>query len=138
MAAPGAGGEGLEGAALDALRQTLDRWDQMRAAEARFLIDDMLLRLKKIADAAGSLEGRHAEVVALTQKRFQDRLQALLGQSGLDPARLAQEAAVLADRADSSEEILRLKAHTAHFAQTLEQEADVGRKLDFLLQEMHR
>lgn len=128
----------LEALVLDALRQTLDRWDQMRAAEARFLVEDMEKRLGKIGEAAETLEARHAEVVLLAQKRLQDRLQALAGQAGLDPTRLAQEAAVLAERADSNEEILRLRAHTMRFAQTLDQEADVGRKLDFLLQEMHR
>ena len=128
----------LEEQVLDALRQTLERWDEMRAGEAGFLVEDMEKRLRKIGEAAENLEARHAEVVLLTQKRLQDRLQALLGQAGLDPARLAQEAAVLAERADSNEEILRLRAHTARFAQTLEQEADVGRKLDFLLQEMQR
>ena len=128
----------LEALVLDALRQTVERWDEMRAAEAGFLIEDMSMRLKKIAEAAESLEGRHEEVVLLVQKRLQERLQALLGETSLDPARLAQEAAVLAERADTNEEVLRLKAHTARFAQTLEQEADVGRKLDFLLQEMHR
>lgn len=128
----------LEAPVLDAFRQTVQRWDQMRAAEAGFLVEDMSKRLKKIAEAAETLEGRHAEVVLLVQKRLQERLQSLLGETSLDPARLAQEAAVLADRADSNEEILRLRAHTARFTQTLEQEADVGRKLDFLLQEMHR
>jgi uncharacterized protein (TIGR00255 family) len=128
----------LEAPLLDVLRQTLQRWDDMRAAEAAFLVEDMAKRLQNIMDAAATLEGRHEEVVLLAQKRLQERLQALAGQSGLDPARLAQEAAVLAERADSTEEILRLKAHTAQFAQTLAQETDVGRKLDFLLQEMHR
>lgn len=128
----------LEKRLLGALRETLKRWDEMRAGEARFLVEDMQNRLRKIGEAAETLEGRHAEVVLLAQKRLQERLQTLLGQSGFDPARLAQEAAVLAERADSAEEILRLKAHTARFVQTLEQEADVGRKLDFLLQEMQR
>ena len=128
----------LEAQVLDALRETVKRWDEMRAAEARFLVEDMEKRLGKIGEAAETLEARHEEVVLLAQKRLQDRLQALAGQTGIDPARLAQEAAVLAERADSNEEILRLRAHTLRFAQTLEQEADVGRKLDFLLQEMHR
>ncbi len=142
IGAPGAEGrdlaERLEAPVFDALRETLKRWDEMRAAEARFLVEDMATRVRKIEEAAGGLAGRHAEVVVLAQKRLQERLQALLGQSGMDPARLAQEAAVLAERTDSTEEILRLKAHAERFAQTLQQEADIGRKLDFLLQEMHR
>jgi uncharacterized protein (TIGR00255 family) len=121
-----------------ALQAVLQRWDEMRAGEATFLVNDMLRRVGQIREKAAELDGRHAEVVELARKRLQERLEALLGQSGIEPARLAQEAAVLADRADTTEEILRLKAHAERFATTLEQESDVGRKLDFLLQEMHR
>lgn len=128
----------LEALLLDTLRETLNRWDAMRAGEARYLLDDMEKRVGRIQELAGRLEGFQAEMVLLAQKRLQERLEALLGQAGLDPARLAQEAALLADRADASEEILRLKAHAARFAASLAQEADLGRKLDFLSQEMHR
>ena len=128
----------LETRVLDTLRQTLNRWDEMRAGEARYLLDDMEKRVGRIQELAGRLEGFQAEMVLLAQKRLQQRLEALLGQAGLDPARLAQEAALLADRADASEEILRLKAHAARFGTALAQEADLGRKLDFLSQEMHR
>jgi uncharacterized protein (TIGR00255 family) len=110
----------------------------MRAGEARYLLDDMEKRVGRVQELAGRLEGFQAEMVRLAQKRFQERIEALLGQAGLDPARLAQEAALLADRADVTEEILRLKTHAARFAAALAQEADLGRKLDFLSQEMHR
>ena len=136
-----AGGEllaRLEAPVLAAVEQTFRRWDEMRAAEARFLLDDMGKRVGRIQESAERLEGLQAEIVLLAQKRLQERLQTLLGQAGLDPARLAQEAALLAERADASEEILRLKAHAVRLAIVLDQEADVGRKLDFLLQEMHR
>jgi uncharacterized protein (TIGR00255 family) len=128
----------LEALLLATLRQTLDRWDEMRAGEARYLLDDMEKRVGRVQELAGRLEGFQAEMVRLAQKRFQERIEALLGQAGLDPARLAQEAALLADRADVTEEILRLKTHAARFAAALAQEADLGRKLDFLSQEMHR
>jgi uncharacterized protein (TIGR00255 family) len=128
----------LEARVLDTLRQTLNRWDEMRAGEARYLLDDMEKRVGRIQELAGRLVGFQAEMLLLAQKRLQERLEALLGQAGLDPARLAQEAALLADRADASEEILRLKAHAARFGTALAQEADLGRKLDFLSQEMHR
>jgi len=128
----------LEAPVLAAVEQTFRRWDEMRAAEARFLLDDMGKRVGRIQESAERLEGLQAEIVLLAQERLQERLQALLGHAGLDPARLAQEAALLAERADASEEILRLKAHAVRLAVVLDQEADVGRKLDFLLQEMHR
>lgn len=142
LAGPGAGGgeriAALEALLIETLRQTLSRWDEMRAEEARYLLDDMVKRVGRIQDLAGQLEGVQPEMLRLAQKRMQERLEALLGQAGLEPARLTQEAALLADRADASEEILRLKAHAARFAVALAQEADLGRKLDFLTQEMHR
>jgi uncharacterized protein (TIGR00255 family) len=58
--------------------------------------------------------------------------------SSLDPARLAQEAALLAERADISEELARLRSHTAQFAELLDGAGELGKKLDFLLQEMNR
>jgi len=142
LAASEAGGgervAALEALLLDTLRQTLSRWDEMRAGEARYLLDDMEKRVGRIQELAGQLEGFQPEMLRLAQKRLRERLETLLGQAGLDPARLAQEAAVLADRADTSEEILRLKTHAARFLAALAQEADLGRKLDFLSQEMHR
>ena len=91
--------------------------------------------LQRIAD---DMQLRKPEVLRLTQARLMDRIKALTEQTGLDPARLAQEASLLADRTDVSEEMVRLNAHIAHFAEVLDNAADAGRKLDFLLQEMNR
>ena len=66
------------------------------------------------------------------------RLKELLGEASLDPARLAQEAALAAERSDVSEEIARLASHVGQFEALLSAPADVGKKLDFLLQEMQR
>ena len=128
----------LEAPLFRSLRETLDRWDEMRAAEARFLFEDMEKRVQHIVNSVTRLDRLREDLVPAAQKRVQERLQALLGSAGLDATRLAQEAALLADRADTSEEILRLQSHVARFAVLLDQEADAGRKVDFLLQEMHR
>lgn len=121
-----------------AIREALNRWDEMRAAEAQFLLEDLRERVSRVRDSLSRLERLREEVVPLAQQRFQERLQALVGQAGMEASRLAQEAAILADRADTSEELLRLKSHLTQFGGLLEGEPDAGRKLDFLLQEIHR
>jgi uncharacterized protein (TIGR00255 family) len=71
-------------------------------------------------------------------RRLEARLKELLGDTPLDPARLAMEAAMAAERSDVSEELARLRSHVLHFGEMLAAENDVGKKLDFLLQEMQR
>ena len=72
------------------------------------------------------------------QKRLQERLTELLRTSNVEPQRLAQEAALLADRSDISEELIRLKTHAGELAQLVGAGGEIGKKLDFLLQEMNR
>ena len=71
-------------------------------------------------------------------RRLETRLKELLGGIGIEPARLAQEAALLAERSDISEELDRLKSHLQQFTRLLDGAGELGKKLDFLLQEMHR
>ena len=127
----------LESTFLSTLRETLQSWDAMRAEEARHLGEDLRARVVRVCGSVERMEQLQKESVPRARERLQERLLAMLGEAGLDATRLAQEAAVLADRADISEEILRLKAHAAQFLALLDG-ADVGKKLDFLLQEMHR
>jgi uncharacterized protein (TIGR00255 family) len=72
------------------------------------------------------------------QKRLRDRLAELLNGAGLEPQRLAQEAAVLADRSDIAEELVRLETHAGVLRQILAGGGEVGKRMDFLLQEMNR
>lgn len=128
----------IEAAFWKTLEATLQSWDQMRAEEARLLQADLRSHVDRVAVFVERMEQMRTETVPRARQRLQERLQAILGESGLDPARMAQEAALLADRADISEEIARLKAHTAQFRKLLDDEADAGKKLDFLLQEINR
>ncbi len=128
----------IEAAFWKTLEATLQSWDQMRAEEARLLQADLRSHVDRVAVFVERMEQMRTETVPRSRQRLQERLQAILGESGLDPARMAQEAALLADRADISEEIARLKAHTAQFRKLLDDEADAGKKLDFLLQEINR
>jgi uncharacterized protein (TIGR00255 family) len=77
-------------------------------------------------------------MVAEYQQKLSTRLEQLLGDVELDPARLAQEVALLADRCDITEELVRLNSHFAQFDEAMHMKEPVGRKLDFLMQEMNR
>jgi uncharacterized protein (TIGR00255 family) len=128
----------LESALLRAVEEAAGRWDAMRAEEGAALQSDLLARIRAVEQAVARMEQWQREALEKAQTRLAERVRSLLGQASLDPARLAQEAVLLADRSDTSEEILRLTAHVAQFTQVLHGDADAGRKLDFLLQEMNR
>jgi uncharacterized protein (TIGR00255 family) len=109
-------------------------------------------REREGAAVADAIRAHNAEVVAVAQKvgelrgaaqewfrsRLRDRLAELLDSSSVDPQRLVQEAAILADRSDIAEEISRLSIHAAQLGNLLDRGGETGKKLDFLLQEMNR
>ncbi len=120
------------------LTEALDRLDRMRAEEGVSLCNDMNARLATITTLA-------AEVAKLTERarpafarRLDSRLKELLGEAPLDPARLAQEVAIAAERSDVSEELARLGSHVQQFTSLIATGSEAGKKLDFLLQEMQR
>jgi uncharacterized protein (TIGR00255 family) len=128
----------LESVVARCLSDALDRLDQMRELEASALRDEMSGRLTSIASHAarvGSLAERARPAFA---RRLELRLKDLLGDAPIDPSRLAQEAALAAERSDVSEELARLASHVSQFESLLASASDVGKKLDFLLQEMQR
>jgi uncharacterized protein (TIGR00255 family) len=120
------------------LEEALGRLDEMRRAEGRHLAEEMSARLKQIAERAVKVEALAEAIRPAYAKRLDARLKDLLGETAIDPARLAQEAAILAERGDISEELARLRSHVEQFARLLEGAGELGKKLDFLLQEMHR
>ena len=127
------------GKALDAcLLDALHKLDDMRRAEGRHLIEDLRARLARIADLAENVRELAASLRPAFTRRLEARLKELLNGVALDPARLAQEAALLAERGDVSEELDRLRSHIQQFAKLLDGAGEMGKKLDFLLQEMQR
>jgi uncharacterized protein (TIGR00255 family) len=110
----------------------------MRADEANALRVEMSERLRTIAELATKTEAIAERAQGAFAKRLESRLKELLGEAQLDPARLAQEAAIAAERSDVSEEITRLRSHVQQFEALLADAGDIGKKLDFLLQEMQR
>ena len=121
-----------------ALNEAVSRWDAMRAEEAGLLVQDLAARGEGLGEATSQSEQWLRGSLQEAQARLADRLKAVATTAGLDPARLAQEALLLAERTDPTEEIQRMKAHVKRFVALLQGEQDAGRKLDFLLQEMQR
>jgi uncharacterized protein (TIGR00255 family) len=130
--------ERLESVLVRCLGEALDRLDRMREQEASHLREEMSARLRHIAALSAKLETLAEGARPAFARRLAARLQELLGESPLDPARLAQEASIAAERSDVSEELARLRSHVQQFESLLAGASDVGKKLDFLLQEMQR
>lgn len=125
----------LEPAATEALTNLI----AMREREGAALVADLTARLDRIESFRQTAAERAPQVVAEYQQRLTRRLEELLPQgNAVDPQRLAQEVALFADRADIAEEIQRLGSHIAQFRAALTEGDSIGRKLDFLVQELGR
>jgi uncharacterized protein (TIGR00255 family) len=121
------------------LAAALDQLDQMRAREGSSLASELWTRLAELRRLCDALREQAPGIVLAQEKRLAERLARLLGGSeGLDPTRLAMEVALLADRCDITEELVRLGSHFAQFEELCLAGGPSGRKLDFLLQEMAR
>lgn len=109
----------------------------MRAEEGRALAADLRRNLDELGALRGAVASMADGVAERLRQRFTERMARLVGER-VDPVRLAQEAALMADKADVSEELVRLQSHEEQFAAALDADEAVGRRLDFLLQEMNR
>ena len=121
-----------------ALEKATDGFGQMRYSEGEKLTTDLLQRLDLIADYLHTIAERAPYVVTDYQERLQDRIQTLLGEVELDATRLTNEVVYFADRASITEELVRFDSHLAQGRDALRSNDPVGRKLDFLVQEMNR
>jgi uncharacterized protein (TIGR00255 family) len=125
-----------------AVDQALDELEKMREQEGATLRTEMRERLDRIESLVPIIEAAAADLVEVYRTRLQRRIGELVNRGGqvieVDPARLAQEVAYLADRSDVSEEMVRLRSHISQFREALDSTADTGKMLDFLLQELNR
>ena len=130
-------GEALDDAVLACLPEAVERLNAMREEEGSATARELRERMERLRKAVTEV-GTYR---ALVQKAYVDRLQArmteLIGTQA-DPARVLQEVALLADRSDIQEELVRLENHVDHFLGLLDAGGDAGKQLDFLLQEMNR
>jgi uncharacterized protein (TIGR00255 family) len=127
----------LEASVLNKVEELLDRLNQMREEEGRGIDRELRQRMAHVAEAASGVEKHRQAVLQTYVTKLKTRMHELIG-SQVDPERLLQEAALLVDRSDISEELVRLDTHVKHFLGLIEQGGEVGKKLDFLLQEMNR
>jgi len=132
--------EAGQAAAAAAMDQALVALDAERAREGRVLRDDLAARVTRMTATVTAIRDAASEIPAAMQKKLVERVGQLVAPIALDPGRVAQEAAFLADRADITEEIVRLLGHLDHARTLLADDAGepVGKRLEFLLQEIHR
>ncbi len=128
----------LEALLVQALEEALDVLNAFRAREGAEIAADMLARTAVVLSSARRMDAIRGRAAPEFQARLTAKLGELLGNAAVDPQRLAQEVAFLADRSDISEELTRLKVHAVQLHDLLQGGGEVGKKLDFLLQEMHR
>jgi uncharacterized protein (TIGR00255 family) len=125
-----------------AVDQALDELERMREQEGESLKTELRERVMKIEALVPTIEAAAAGLADAYRLRLQKRIGELLNRGGqvveIDPARLAQEVAYLADRSDVSEEMVRLRSHLAQFQEALDAPGEAGKMLDFLLQELNR
>ena len=110
----------------------------MREQEGMALREDLFERIDSFGYCLGMIEEKIPEIVQVRYEELKKRLGYLLEGVDIDPVRLAQEAAVLADKSDVTEELVRLRSHISQFIAFLESKEPIGRRLDFLLQEFLR
>src|SRR6516165_3491799 len=120
------------------LHEALAKMDEMRRAEGRHLTDELRTRVTRIEERTEQVRTLVGTLRPAFTRRLEARLKELLNGTTVDAARLAQEAALLAERSDISEELDRLRSHLRQFSKLLDGAGELGKKLDFLLQEMHR
>jgi len=131
------GDGGFESAVLACATQAIASLDRMRIEEGASIERELRERMTRLQAATDDVEKLRAVISRAHMEKITAKLQELIG-SIADPARILQEAAILAERSDVQEEVVRMKAHVSHFLGLLEAEGEIGKKLDFLLQEMNR
>lgn len=119
-------------------QQAIDAFVAMRAVEGEKLKEDVIHRLATIEELVAQIEQDSAGRIQAYSDKLYARLQELLGDRNIDEARLVTEAAIFADKTAIDEETVRLHSHVAQYRQILELNEPVGRKLDFLTQELNR
>jgi uncharacterized protein (TIGR00255 family) len=125
-----------------AINSALDDLEKMRENEGRMLKDDLAARIGEIEARVPAIETESENISEEYRLRLSKRIGEMLSRSDsqieIDQARMAQEIAYLAEKSDISEEIARLKSHLEHFRTIMDEDKDVGKRLDFLTQELNR
>ena len=120
------------------LDKALAAYNEMRAAEGRKLAEDIAGRVQAIEAVVGEVEERSPQTVAAYRERLEGKMREVLQSTTIDEGRILTEAAIFADKIAVDEETVRLRSHIAQLRDMLCSEQPIGRKLDFLIQEVNR
>ena len=120
------------------LDEALDSYNAMRAAEGVKLAEDISIRLAAIEDLTAQVEERSPETVREYRQKLKARMQEVLQSAAIDEQRILQEAAIYADKIAVDEETVRLRSHVSQLRGMLQSDQPMGRKMDFLIQELNR
>ena len=123
---------------LAVVRTALDAFDTMRAVEGKALEQDLRSRGDTILSLVAQVEAGSGQTVLAYRTRLENKLKEVLANTAIDESRILTEAAIFADKVAVDEETVRLRSHLQQMSQMLSSGGAVGRKLDFLLQEMNR
>jgi uncharacterized protein (TIGR00255 family) len=123
---------------LQAVGRALDAFDRERRREGRNLARDMQRRTASLKRATAAIRRRLPEVLATLRRQVEERLVRLVGGAEVDAGRVAHEVALLAERSDVTEELVRLESHLGALASALAASGPVGKRVEFLLQEIQR
>jgi uncharacterized protein (TIGR00255 family) len=128
----------MEAPALAAMEQLLERFNAARAVEGASLADELRAGMERLEALTAEARELRVGVAAAEFAKLKGRLRALLEGEGISEERMLAEAALLATRSDVEEELIRLRTHVERFRELLDGGGELGRPLDFLLQEMNR
>ncbi len=128
----------MEATLMSAVEEALDGLNAFREREGAEMAKEMFRHNAELLAVANEIESIRAHATSAFQNRLEERLKELLKNVQIEPQRLIQEAAVIADKSDVGEELARLKIHSAQLFTLLDGGGEIGKKLDFLLQELNR
>ncbi len=121
-----------------ALGAALEELSRTRIEEGKNLIHDISERIVFIKEYIANIEQKRAEFTASAREKLYEKLKEFLGDAQVDESRLIQETAIMIEKSDITEEIVRIKSHLKHFTEVLKSNDSVGKKLDFIIQELRR
>lgn len=122
----------------EALEGAFEQFVETRTAEGQNLKKDILDKLDLLEELVGYIEERSPQIVAEYRTKLEDKVRELLADTQMEESRIAAEVILFADKICTDEEVVRLKSHITHMRNTLEEDEGIGRKLDFIAQEMNR
>ena len=122
----------------EALALAVESLDKMKITEGKAIEEDFLKRLEIIEKYLNDIEDNAPTMVDEYKRRLEDKIQKISGGMSLDESRLIQEVAIFADRCDINEEIVRFRSHLKQYRDFMSKDDSIGRRLDFLIQEINR